>query len=51
MKVLVVGANGRVGSHLVNKLVENEHFVYAGTRKDNLRSTSKNARYVHIDLL
>ncbi|MEH7036054.1 MULTISPECIES: NAD(P)H-binding protein [Priestia] len=51
MKVLVVGANGRVGSHLVNKLVENEHFVYAGTRKDNLTSTSNNARYVHIDLL
>ncbi|MDW7615215.1 NAD(P)H-binding protein [Peribacillus simplex] len=51
MKVLVVGANGRVGSHLVDKLVKNGHFVYAGTRKDNLTSSSNNVRYVHIDLL
>lgn len=51
MKVLVVGANGRVGSHLVDKLVENGHFVYAGTRRDNLTSNSNNVRYVHIDLL
>jgi nucleoside-diphosphate-sugar epimerase len=51
MKVLVVGANGRVGSCLVDKLVENGHFVYAGTRRDNLTSNSSNVRYVHIDLL
>ncbi|WP_411738520.1 NAD(P)H-binding protein [Peribacillus sp. S4] len=51
MKVLVVGANGRVGSHLVDKLVENGHFVYAGTRRDNLTSNSNNVRFVHIDLL
>jgi nucleoside-diphosphate-sugar epimerase len=51
MKVLVVGANGRVGSYLVDKLVENGHFVYAGTRRDNLTSNSSNIRYVHIDLL
>ena len=41
MKVLVVGANGRVGSSLVNKLVENGHFVYAGTRRENLTSSSE----------
>jgi nucleoside-diphosphate-sugar epimerase len=51
MKVLVVGANGRVGSHLVDKLVDNGHFVYAGTRRDNLTSSSNNVRYVQIDLL
>ncbi|MFP3510408.1 NAD(P)H-binding protein [Peribacillus sp. SIMBA_075] len=51
MKVLVVGANGRVGSHLVDKLVKNGHFVYAGTRKDNLTSSSNNVRNVYIDLL
>lgn len=50
MKVLVVGANGRVGSGLVDKLVENGHFVYAGTRRENLTSSSENVRYVHIDL-
>lgn len=51
MKVLVVGANGRVGSYLVDKLVEKGHFVYAGTRRDNLTSNSSNVRYVHVDLL
>lgn len=51
MKVLVVGANGRVGSLLVDKLVENGHFIYAGTRRDNLTSNTSNVRYVHIDLL
>ena len=51
MRVLVVGANGRVGSSLVDKLVENGHFVYAGTRRENLASSSENVRYVHIDLL
>lgn len=51
MNVLVVGANGRVGSHLVDKLVEKGHFVYAGTRRDNLTSNTSNVRYVHIDLL
>jgi nucleoside-diphosphate-sugar epimerase len=51
MKVLVVGANGRVGSYLVDKLVKKGHFVYAGTRRDNLTSNSSNVRYVHVDLL
>jgi len=51
MKVLVVGANGRVGSLLVDKLVKNGHFVYAGTRRDNSTTNSSNVRYVHIDLL
>lgn len=51
MKVLVVGANGRVGSSLVDELVENGHFVYAGTRRENLTSSSENIEYVHIDLL
>ncbi|MDQ0884448.1 SDR family oxidoreductase [Peribacillus sp. V2I11] len=51
MNVLVVGANGRVGSHLVDKLVEKGHFVYAGTRRDNLTSNTSNVRYAHIDLL
>lgn len=51
MKVLVVGANGRVGSRLVDKLVKDGHFVYAGARKDNLTSDSNNVRFAHMDLL
>lgn len=50
MKVIVVGSNGRVGSQLVDKLVENGHFVYAGTRRNNMTSNSSHIRYVHIDL-
>lgn len=50
MKVLVVGSNGRVGSQLIDKLVKKGHFVYAGTRRDNLTSNSNHLRYVHIDL-
>lgn len=51
MKVLVVGANGRVGSRLVEKLRKDGHFIYAGTRRDNLTGVSSNVQYVHIDLL
>jgi nucleoside-diphosphate-sugar epimerase len=51
MKVLVVGANGRVGSSLVDKLVKHGHFVYAGARRDNQSSDSSNVRYVQFDLL
>jgi nucleoside-diphosphate-sugar epimerase len=51
MKVLVVGANGRVGSRLVEKLAEDGHFVYAGSRRDNLTSHLSNVQHVHIDLL
>ncbi|MDQ6420419.1 NAD(P)H-binding protein [Paenibacillus sp. LHD-117] len=51
MKVLVVGANGRVGSLLVDKLVQNGHFVYAGSRRENLASHSSDVRHVRIDLL
>jgi len=50
MKVIVVGSNGRVGSKLIDKLIENGHFVYAGTRRDNMISNSTHLRYVHIDL-
>ncbi|MGF6952427.1 nucleoside-diphosphate-sugar epimerase [Neobacillus sp. B4I6] len=51
MNVLVVGANGRVGSFLVDKLVENGYFVYAGARKDNHSSSSSNVQFVPFDLL
>ncbi|RAS85830.1 NAD(P)H-binding protein [Priestia endophytica] len=51
MKVLVVGANGRVGENLVDKLAKDGHFVYAGTRRENMKSHSSNVQYVHIDLL
>lgn len=50
MKVLIVGSNGRVGSQLIDKLVEKGHFVYAGTRRDNMTSNSSQVRYVQIDL-
>jgi nucleoside-diphosphate-sugar epimerase len=51
MKVLVVGASGRVGSRLVDKLVKNGHFVYASTRRDNPSGNSNDIHYVPFDLL
>jgi nucleoside-diphosphate-sugar epimerase len=51
MKILVVGANGRVGEKLVDKLAQDGHFVYAGARREHLTNHSSNVQYVHIDLL
>lgn len=51
MNILVVGANGRVGSHLVNTLAEMGHSVYAGARKDSLSFNNTNIHFFELDLL
>ncbi|GMA47572.1 hypothetical protein GCM10025854_18220 [Tetragenococcus muriaticus] len=43
MKVLVVGANGQIGQHLVSKLQKSEnHDVVAMVRKKNKQIVSTN---------
>lgn len=49
MKVLVIGANGRVGSLLVNKLAK--HQVLAGSRNPNPANNADNIGQVYMDLL
>lgn len=51
MNILVVGANGRVGSHLVNTLAKMGHSVFAGARKDSLSFTNPNIHFFELDLL
>jgi len=50
-KVLIIGANGRVGSQLVQKLSENGHQVWAAGRKDYGKFSTSNVRFVTMDLL
>lgn len=50
MKVLVIGANGRVGSLLVDKLA-NQHQVLAGSRNPKPENNLNNIEQVYIDLL
>lgn len=50
MKVLVIGANGRVGFLLVNKLAA-KHHVLAGSRNLNSRNKTDNIEEVYMDLL
>jgi len=50
MKVLVIGAHGRVGSLLVNKLAA-QHQVLAGSRNPGSINGSDNIEQVYIDLL
>ncbi|WP_228446702.1 NAD(P)H-binding protein [Chryseobacterium sp. 3008163] len=52
MKVLVIGANGRVGSLLVNKLAA-QHQVLAGSRNPNSANNADNINIeqIYIDLL
>jgi len=50
MRVLVIGANGRVGSLLVSKLAV-KHQVLAGSRNPKPENNSNNVEHVNIDLL
>lgn len=50
MKILVIGANGRVGSLLVNKLAA-RHQVFAGSRNPEPINNSDNIEHLYIDLL
>lgn len=44
MKILVIGANGRVGQKLVEYLSNNNHEVLAGSRHPEESDKSKNGR-------
>lgn len=50
MKVLVIGANGRVGSLLVNKLAS-KYQVLSGSRNPKPEDNLDNVEQVYIDLL
>lgn len=50
MKVLVIGAKGRVGSLLTEKLAI-QHHVVAGSRHSSPISISENVEHAHINLL
>jgi len=50
MKVFVAGATGRVGSLLVDKLVNKGYFVYAGARNEQKIVKSEKRIPVHLDL-
>lgn len=51
MKVLVIGANGRVGRKLVQVLEEKEYTVLAGARNQVKDITATNVQFEAIDLL
>jgi nucleoside-diphosphate-sugar epimerase len=50
MKVLVIGANGRVGSLLVDRLAA-QHQVLAGSRNSKSENIMNNIKHIFIDLL
>lgn len=52
MNIFVVGANGQIGRHLIQKLATTEHQVYAGVRDVATQSIIKedNISYVSFDL-
>lgn len=50
-KILVIGANGRVGRLLVKKLAKEGYQVFAGARKVELESAASNVSFIHMDLL
>lgn len=50
MKVLVIGASGRVGQKLTSKLLEADHQVVGTTRKDNTLFEANNYSQIALDL-
>ncbi|WP_338814939.1 NAD(P)-binding oxidoreductase [Bernardetia sp. Wsw4-3y2] len=50
MKTLVIGASGRVGSSLTEKLLAKEHEVIGTTRKDKYLFDAKNYSQIELDL-
>lgn len=51
MKILVVGANGRVGLSLVRTLAKQGHIVYAAARQNNFNFVEDNVYFVELNLL
>ena len=50
MKILVIGASGRVGSDLVTKLLDDNHTVIGTTRQHEPLSSAKNYSQLDLDL-
>lgn len=50
MKIFVAGATGRVGEELINYLVKQGHFIYAGARHEETLDDSTSVKPVHLDL-
>ena len=50
MKILVIGANGRVGQNLIENLTNQNHDVIAGSRHPEQLMTLKNVKSLQFDL-
>ena len=50
MKILVIGASGRVGNKLVEKLLEADHQVVGTTRKEESLFDNSNYTQINLDL-
>ncbi len=50
MIILVTGANGRLGSLLIKKLLKNKYKVYGISKRSSKISFSNNSKYRHIKL-
>lgn len=50
MKIMVIGASGRVGSKLTHRLLEKQHTVLGTTRQEEPLFDDANYRQVHLDL-
>ena len=51
MKILVIGASGRVGKSLTEKLLANNHQVVGTTRQDKTLFNDNNYSQINLDLL
>jgi len=50
MKILVTGATGFVGRHVINELLKYNHQVIAATRKVDLKSSGDKLKYTFLDI-
>ena len=50
MKILVTGATGFVGKHVINELLKNDHQVIGTTRDGHLNISNNRLRYAFLDL-
>jgi nucleoside-diphosphate-sugar epimerase len=50
MKILVTGATGFVGRHVINELLKYNHQVIAATRKSNFSSGQNKLNYTFLDI-
>jgi nucleoside-diphosphate-sugar epimerase len=50
MKILVTGATGFVGRHVINELLKYDHQIIATARKSTLHSNNEKVKYTFLDL-